>query len=422
MSKSHKVYLRIINDTSHEMTAPSAWFSEGRLADGESWPQRIGPGETKDIRGYERDNDPIYGCSFYVEYTLNGARLTVAVSNPGGGVNKAAVGLGGKSLWADGARMNDHGYHAFQERFELDGKKFSADCTCTSGKNNDVVVRITEDGAPLAKQWIAGDAFRYWEVHIDQHGKTALPHQVTALTAGAVEAQLTDIFVFVHGMSNTPIDARAIYDAYFQAMRSVADERGIDRSRIGVCGIMWPSGGGLLDALGEAAGAVFSAGGGVYDRAKAVGKDGLAAVLDALARLSNLRTNVVAHSMGTVAAAYSLQAIRTPVESMFLIQGALWSRSFDADGDLRDLKNKVKGYIVATTSKAEDEVNWMVKDRLATNGFTSSYKSTIAVRDATNAALCGKKFVDFNCDGVINGHNDYKKPEVARAHWAMLPF
>jgi len=97
MSKIHVVQVTITNNTDSVFEYVNDWFDSGRVADGNSWPKNINPGQTVGITCYEKDWS-MAGCSGWVQYKTNGAPVIFAFSNPTAGSNGIDIG-NSASVW-----------------------------------------------------------------------------------------------------------------------------------------------------------------------------------------------------------------------------------------------------------------------------------------------------------------------------------
>jgi hypothetical protein len=99
MTKQHVVNVSIKNNTSFALQYQHDWFDSGRLADGNSWPTTIAPGQSGVAQCYEKDW-ALTGCSGWVQYSLNGTSLYFCFSNPLAGTN--GIDFGGQTSTWDG--------------------------------------------------------------------------------------------------------------------------------------------------------------------------------------------------------------------------------------------------------------------------------------------------------------------------------
>lgn len=97
MSKIHVVQVTITNNTDSVFEYVNDWFDSGRVADGNSWPKNINPGQTVGITCYEKDWS-MAGCSGWVQYKTNGSPVIFAFSNPSAGSNGIDIG-NSASVW-----------------------------------------------------------------------------------------------------------------------------------------------------------------------------------------------------------------------------------------------------------------------------------------------------------------------------------
>ncbi|MES2486184.1 MAG: hypothetical protein V4581_09610 [Bacteroidota bacterium] len=97
MSKIHVVQVTITNNTDSVFEYVNDWFDSGRVADGNSWPKKINPGQTVGITCYEKDWS-MAGCSGWAQYKTNGAPVFFAFSNPTAGSNGIDIG-NSTSVW-----------------------------------------------------------------------------------------------------------------------------------------------------------------------------------------------------------------------------------------------------------------------------------------------------------------------------------
>lgn len=300
------------------------------------------------------------------------------------------------------------------------------------------------------KKKVTLPGFRYYEADLNEEGSWVDAAKKAAFEAHVQTSkfgELTDLFVMIHGMGNTPSEARSIYNTYYSHMAIAAAEMQADTSTMAVCGIIWPSGGGahyvsegvvaivkdtassFLRAFGwDQGAAVIDAApiSPLIQRAMKVATAGVTPLIDLMTGANpTLRIHIVAHSMGTVVGGWSFPLVARPVESVFLIQGALLSNAFSTEHSLvkGTLKN-VRGHIVATTSSHDQIFNtasyFTPGKRLANDGFTEVNARTLDVREVTHETVAGSKFININCDSVISNHDDYKKWEVVSAHWSCI--
>ena len=112
------------------------WFHEGRLADGYNW-ESIPAGRDNKTLCYEKDWS-LAGCSGYVQFEMNGTKITIAFSNPASGTNKLSVGT---SVWDD---MESHDYAPFDVDIAVGGSTLRCHCKCTGGTTNEATINIKE--------------------------------------------------------------------------------------------------------------------------------------------------------------------------------------------------------------------------------------------------------------------------------------
>lgn len=91
MSKSHIVNVCIVNNTNYTFTYSDDYFQTGRLADKNTWPSTIVPGQGIVVECYESDFSPV-GCSGWVKYLIDGNEIYFCFSNPSVGSNGIALG------------------------------------------------------------------------------------------------------------------------------------------------------------------------------------------------------------------------------------------------------------------------------------------------------------------------------------------
>lgn len=105
MSKSHVINVNITNLTGGTLEYVHAWFDTGGLAEGNSWPGSIAPDAVTAVQCCESSLS-LFGCSGWVQYSLNGAPIYFFFSNPVAGSNGIDVGADPR-VWDD---MHGHYY------------------------------------------------------------------------------------------------------------------------------------------------------------------------------------------------------------------------------------------------------------------------------------------------------------------------
>lgn len=325
-----------------------------------------------------------------------------------------------------------HGYRVAPEDAGNDvsdlGYGVSIDLKVTSGDADRIAIRLRD------KQRIKG--YPFWKVLFDKNGNVVFKSGLDALKHEIKTENITDLFVFVHGMNNPPSTACDLYENYFDRLCAKAGD--FAPHRIGLLGVLWPSqlpidlksfipflgNPALLAARLATIGVELNS---LLSRAPAIGRDGLAPVLTNLAAgLPALRIHLFGHSMGARLSAWTLKGLpqsgpASPIKSVFLAQGAVWSKIFQSDNDLAGCGAKVDGPLVATLSSHDLELEVLrvvtLDNPLGKHGFEGVNTHTVpASNSVTHRDFEGHKFIDLSCDAVIHDHNDYKKDEVALAH------
>ena len=137
MVKTHKVLVKIKNNSGLDMIYVDKWYRCGRSD--QDWPKTIPNGDHQEILSYEADYDWFFpSCSGYVMYMMGKTTVTIAFSNPFG-KNKLGVGTNGEEVWET---MEDHGYKPFVEDLTVDGKELYFVCKCTGSETNVAEVTI----------------------------------------------------------------------------------------------------------------------------------------------------------------------------------------------------------------------------------------------------------------------------------------
>lgn len=197
-------------------------------------------------------------------------------------------------------------------------------------------------------------------------------------------ANVTDLFVFIHGMNNNYADARSIYNQYFHEIAKLADRLQIPTHNIGVLGVFWPS---MLSGPPHAA----------VPSATVITDDAVARRLkDYLAQHPTLRLHLVAHSLGTLVACSTLKhlgADRSRVRSVMLLQGAASSNKFVAEGEIATIADSLGGPIILTHSRQDllmQGVNAAAQGALMPSTALNTLRDALqAISNIRNAASFG---------------------------------
>lgn len=86
--------------------------------------------------------------------------------------------------------------------------------------------------------------FPFWIVEFDERGDRVAPANERAFRRDVVDADLTDLFVFVHGWNNSRGTALDRYTRFFATVRDLLGDATLRQgreARIGVGGVLWPS-------------------------------------------------------------------------------------------------------------------------------------------------------------------------------------
>ena len=143
MVKTHKVLVKIKNNSGLDMIYVDKWYRCGRSD--QDWPKTIPNGDHQEILNYETDWDCCFpSCSGYVMYKMGKTTVAIAFSNPSLSRNKFGVGTNGKETWIN---MVDHGYKPFVEKLDVDDKELYFVCECTGGETNvaEVTIYVKQD-------------------------------------------------------------------------------------------------------------------------------------------------------------------------------------------------------------------------------------------------------------------------------------
>jgi hypothetical protein len=129
MPKKHVVNVNIVNKTGVDFAYAREKFYEGRTAYDVEWPKVIRAGSSVVVQCYEKNWSTV-GCSGWVAYSVSGADVFFAFSNPSTGSNGIEVGPQA-SIWDE---MTEH-YSPTSRAFALGTgtQSLSVDIQSTGG-------------------------------------------------------------------------------------------------------------------------------------------------------------------------------------------------------------------------------------------------------------------------------------------------
>jgi hypothetical protein len=81
----------------------------------------------------------------------------------------------------------------------------------------------------------------YWQFQFGQSGERVSVPPVATLAQQLSAQQITDLFVFSHGWNNSQEAARSLYALMFNELASQARSGLRPNTKLGVCGVIWPS-------------------------------------------------------------------------------------------------------------------------------------------------------------------------------------
>jgi len=81
----------------------------------------------------------------------------------------------------------------------------------------------------------------YWQFQFGNSGERVSVPPVATLARDMTTQGITDLFAFSHGWNNSQADARALYALLFAQLASQAQSGLRPNTKLGVCGVIWPS-------------------------------------------------------------------------------------------------------------------------------------------------------------------------------------
>jgi len=239
------------------------------------------------------------------------------------------------------------------------------------------------------------------------------------------EHRITDIFFHAHGI-NVEFDGNlgwfdGKYYRYFECADLPPDRR------IAVVEVNWPS----VQSFGDKASQIveiFGADAGFAKYEKLASNIGAEALAPFLADLANMletgarpRFHLVAHSLGTRLMSFALAGLKGTgndalIESVFLLQPAIKADIFA--GELQGQGDKVRRSIAATYSRHDGMLKLFTarahKTPVGWDGFEGV--GSVRFQGGDFDAGPGPKFIDIDCNSLIQGHDDYDRRPVVLAH------
>jgi hypothetical protein len=112
------------------------------------------------------------------------------------------------------------------------------------------------------------EGFPFWILSFDENAALRDASAESRLADEVGRENLTDLFIFSHGWNNEPSAAKSLYQAFFAQVRKLLSDPSLAPrrdSKIGVCGIIWPSVAWPDESPLAATGGAASLGGGSTD-------------------------------------------------------------------------------------------------------------------------------------------------------------